>query len=241
MFGRKNRDRKKQIKLLKAGRKLITLLDGSSIISEQFRTIRTNITFAMPDCEVKTILVTSTIPGEGKSTTTANLGVVFAQEGKRVLIIDADLRKPTLHYAFGLFNTVGLSNVLVRKRAFYESIQETSVTGLAILPSGPIPSNPAELLSSKTMDALLDELKNLYDIIIIDAPPVLPVTDAQVLANKCDGTLLVANAGVITKELIIKAKSILATSQANMIGVVLNNCKMPRDHKRYYGYYGAGH
>jgi protein-tyrosine kinase len=235
MLGKRNKEEKKK-NVLKAWRRLITVSDGKSLISEQFRTMRTNITFAAPDHEVRTILVTSSIPGEGKSTTAANLGVVFAQEDKRVLIIDADLRKPTLHYAFGIFNVIGLSSVLTRKNAFYDAIQETTVTGLNLLPSGPIPPNPAELLASKTMDALFEELKKLYDIIIVDAPPVLPVTDAQILSNKCDGTLLIANAGIVTKEVVIKAKSTLVGSQARIMGVVLNNYKIAKNRKRYYQY-----
>lgn len=235
MLGKRNKERKKK-NVPKAGRRLITVSDGKSLISEQFRTMRTNITFAAPDHDVQTILVTSSIPGEGKSTTAANLGVVFAQEEKRVLMIDADLRKPTLHYAFGVFNVIGLSSVLTRKNAFYDAIQETTVAGLNLLPSGPIPPNPAELLASKTMDALFEELKKLYDIIIVDAPPVLPVTDAQILSNKCDGTLLIANAGIVTKEVVIKAKSALVGSQARIMGVVLNNYKIAKNRKRYYQY-----
>lgn len=235
MLGKRNKERKKK-NVPKAGRRLITVSDGKSLISEQFRTMRTNITFAAPDHDVQTILVTSSIPGEGKSTTAANLGVVFAQEEKRVLMIDADLRKPTLHYAFGVFNVIGLSSVLTRKNAFYDAIQETTIAGLNLLPSGPIPPNPAELLASKTMDALFEELKKLYDIIIVDAPPVLPVTDAQILSNKCDGTLLIANAGIVTKEVVIKAKSALAGSQARIMGVVLNNYKIAKNRKRYYQY-----
>ncbi len=235
MLRKRNKERKKK-NVPKAGGRLITVSDGKSLISEQFRTMRTNITFAAPDHDVQTILVTSSIPGEGKSTTAANLGVVFAQEEKRVLMIDADLRKPTLHYAFGIFNVIGLSSVLTRKNAFYDAIQETTVAGLNLLPSGPIPPNPAELLASKTMDALFEELKKLYDIIIVDAPPVLPVTDAQILSNKCEGTLLIANAGIVTKEVVIKAKSALVGSQARIMGVVLNNYKIAKNRKRYYQY-----
>lgn len=235
MLRKRNKERKKK-NVPKAGGRLITVSDGKSLISEQFRTMRTNITFAAPDHDVQTILVTSSIPGEGKSTTAANLGVVFAQEEKRVLMIDADLRKPTLHYAFGIFNVIGLSSVLTRKNAFYDAIQETTVAGLNLLPSGPIPPNPAELLASKTMDALFEELKKLYDIIIVDAPPVLPVTDAQILSNKCEGTLLIANAGIVTKEVVIKAKSALIGSQARIMGVVLNNYKIAKNRKRYYQY-----
>ncbi|WP_431029557.1 CpsD/CapB family tyrosine-protein kinase [Lysinibacillus sp. LZ02] len=239
MFGLKNRRNKKKLKVAKMGRRLITISNRKSVISEQFRTIRTNVTFAIPDQEVKTILVTSSIPGEGKSTNAANLGVVFAQEGKRVLIVDADMRKPTLHYTFDIFNTIGLSTMLARKSVFYDTIQETPITGLFILPSGPIPPNPAELLSSKMMDAVLEEMKKTYDIIIFDAPPLLSVADGQILSHKCDGTLLIVNSGVVPKEAVLKAKATLITSQANIMGVVLNNYKMSRNRKQYYQYYGA--
>lgn len=232
MFRKKN---KKQ-KAWKMGDRLITISDGRSIITEQFRTMRTNISFALPDYGVKTILVTSSIPGEGKSTNAANLAVVFAQDGKHVLLIDADLRRPTMHQTFGIFNTIGLSSVLVRRSAFYEAIQETPISGLSILPSGPIPPNPAELLSSNAMTVLIEEIKKVYDIVIIDAPPVLPVSDAQILSNICDGTLLIANSGVVKKEEIIKARNTLTVSKGKIVGVVLNNFKMPRNSKYVYEY-----
>ena len=236
MFGLKNRKLEKKRKLAKMARKLVTVSDSKSIISEQFRTIRTNISFSMPDQELKTILVTSSTPGEGKSTIAANLGVVYAQEGKRVLIIDGDLRKPTLHQTFKRFNKAGLCGVLAKKVPFYEAIQETTIEGLNIMTSGPIPPNPAELLSSKALDILIQDVKKDYDIILFDAPPLLIVSDAQILSNKCDGTLLIANTGVVEKEIIVKAKAILASSQANVLGVVLNNYVFPR-HQQYDGYY----
>ena len=239
MLGLKSRKKEKRQQLSEMARKLVTVSDSKSIISEQFRTIRTNITFSMPEEELKTILVTSSTSGEGKSTTAANLGVVFAQEGKRVLIIDGDLRKPTLHQTFKTFNKVGLSNVLARKAAFYEAVQETFIVGLYVLTSGPIPPNPAELLSSKVLDILIQDAKRDYDIIIFDAPPLLIVSDAQILSNKCDGTLLIANSGVAEKEVVQKAKAILKASQAKILGVVLNNYVSPRN-KHYYDYYGYG-
>ncbi|MFF5993413.1 CpsD/CapB family tyrosine-protein kinase [Lysinibacillus sp. KU-BSD001] len=239
MLGLRKRAKKKANKLPTMARKLITVSDPKSILSEQFRTIRTNITFALPDQQLKTILITSSTAGEGKSTNASNIATVFAQEGKKVLIVDADMRKPTLHYIFGLFNTVGLSTVLARKSTLYDTIQETSIVGLSLLPSGPIPPNPTELLSSKTMDAILEEIKEVYDIIIFDAPPLLPVSDAQILSNKCDGTLLIVHSGVVEKDTVLKAKTILTTSQAKILGVVLNNYKMPRNRKNYYQYYGA--
>ena len=239
MFGLKNKRNKKKSKLAAMGRRLITVSDSRSIIAEQFRTIRTNIKFSVPDTDLKTILVTSSTPGEGKSTTAANLGVVFAQEGKKVLIVDADMRKPTLHHTFGIFNTVGLSTILSRQNEFNCAIQETPIVGLYVLTSGPIPPNPAELLSSKTFDAFIEDMKKSYDMIIFDAPPLLSVSDAQVLSHKCDGTLLIVHSGVAEKEDLLKAQSILTTSQAKVLGVVLNNYKMPKNRKYYYQYYGG--
>lgn len=236
MLGLKNKIQKKKSKLNKMGRKLITISDSKSIIAEQFRTIRTSIKFSIPDTDFKTILVTSSITGEGKSTNTANLGVVFAQEGKKVLIVDADMRKPTLHHTFGVFNTVGLSTILSKQDEFYYAIQETPLVGLHILPSGPIPPNPAELLSSRTFSTFLEQAKKVYDMIIFDAPPLLSVTDAQILSHQCDGTLLIVYSGVAEKEDVIKAQSILTSSNAKILGVVLNQYKIPKKRQFYYKY-----
>ena len=225
MFGLK-RNQNKKSKLKPMGRRLVTISESKSIFSEQFRTIRTNIKFTVPDAVLNTILVTSSIPGEGKSTTAANLGVVFAQEGKKVIIVDADMRKPTLHYTFGLPNRVGLSSILSKQGTIHEAIQETPIVGLKILPAGRIPPNPAELLSSISFDNFLEEMKINFDLIIFDAPPILTVSDAQILANKCDGTLFIIRSGVVEKEEALKAQKILSTSQARVLGAVLNNCKM---------------
>lgn len=214
-------------------RKLVTISETKSYIIEQFRTIRTNIKFSMPDKPLKTILITSSTPGEGKSTNAANLGVVFAQEDKRVLIIDADMRKPTLHHTFKTFNKVGLSNILARKSELHDAVQETFIVGLDVITSGPIPPNPAELLSSQGLDALLQHVKNDYDIIIIDSPPLLSVTDAQILANKCDGTILILSTGIVDKRAVKKAKTLLDASHTKILGVVLNNYKTP-SHYNYY-------
>ncbi|WP_342575349.1 CpsD/CapB family tyrosine-protein kinase [Solibacillus sp. FSL K6-1781] len=226
----------KNVDNTQVARKLVTISETKSYIIEQFRTIRTNIKFSMPGEPLKTILITSSTPGEGKSTNAANLGVVFAQEDKRVLIIDGDMRKPTLHHTFKTFNKVGLSNILARRSALHEAVQETFVVGLDVITSGPIPPNPAELLSSKGLDALLQQVKNDYDIIIIDSPPLLSVTDAQILANKCDGTILILNTGVVDKRAVKKAKALLAASHTKILGVVLNNYKTP-SHFNYYEEY----
>jgi capsular exopolysaccharide synthesis family protein len=218
-------------------RKLVTSANSKSVVSEQFRTLRTNINFSMPDKELQTILFTSASPGEGKSTVAANTAVVFAQEGKRVLLIDADMRKPTVHYTFHMTNTLGLSNLLTRQANLEEVIKTSDVENLQVITCGPIPPNPAELIGSRTMDKVMEEMKSRFDIIIFDAPPVLSVTDGQVLSNKCEGTVLVMSAGQTEKEGIVKAKEALVSSQANLIGAVLNNFKLEKDH--YYQYYGT--
>ena len=178
---------KKRKKIIQtAARKVVTSVNPKSIVSEQFRTIRTNINFSLPDGELNTLLVTSASPGDGKSTIAANIAVVFAQEGKRVLLVDADMRKPTVHYTFHMTNTLGLSNLLTRQAELHEVVRPSETEGLDIITCGPIPPNPAELLGSKTMDTVMEEMKDQYDIVIFDAPPVLSVTDAQILSNKCD-------------------------------------------------------
>ena len=219
-------------------RQLITVREPKSIVSEQFKTIRTNINFSMPDEDLRTIVITSTTPGEGKSTSSSNIAVVFAQSGKKVLLIDGDMRKPTVHYTFKLKNVRGLSNLLTRQYDVEEVVQNTEIDGLSVITSGPIPPNPAELLASQTMDRLIEGLLEQYDFIIFDAPPVLSVTDAQIMANKCDGTILVVQTAKTEKDNILKAKEVLVASKANMIGVILNRYVLEKDHY-YYQYYGT--
>lgn len=227
--------RRKKIKPL--ARKLVTSSNPQSIISEQFRTVRTNIKFSMPNRELKTLLFTSSSIGEGKSTIAANVAIAFAQEGKKVLLIDADLRKPTMHYTFLKTITPGLTNLLTSYWNLNQVVKESGINGLDLITSGPIPSNPAELLELTSMDMLITEVKEKYDLIIFDAPPVLSVSDAQVLASKCDGTILVVSSGSTEKVNVIKAKDVLQTSKANLIGTILNNYKIGKNHY-YYQYYG---
>ena len=228
----------KQTKSKTLARKLITVQSPKSVVSEQFKTIRTNINFSMPDQDIKSIIVTSSTPGEGKSTISSNSAVVFAQSGKKVLLVDADMRKPTAHHTFNILNAAGLSTVLTRQQTVDEVVHKTEIEGLHVITSGPIPPNPAELLGSKAMDQLITQLTEQYDLVIFDAPPVLSVTDAQILANKCDGTILVVNSGKAEKDGVIKAKEALVASQANILGVVLNNYVLEKDHY-YYQYYGS--
>jgi capsular exopolysaccharide synthesis family protein len=230
-----NRKAKKSVMEYK--RKLITALDPKSSISEQYRTIRTNIQFSAIDRDIRSIMVTSSGPGEGKSTTVANLAVAFAQQGKKVLLVDADLRKPTVHYTFNSTNTVGFTSVLTKQMDLIKAVRETEIENLAILTSGPIPPNPAEILGSKAMEKFFVEAYEAYDVLLFDTPPVVAVTDAQILANKCDGTILVVYSGKTEKEPVIKAKELLESAQGKLLGVVLNHKEIQGS--SYYYYYGS--
>lgn len=217
---------------------LITLIDPSSPISEQYRTIRTNIQFASSaDKQIKTIVVTSSGPGEGKSTTSANLAVVFAKSGQRVLLVDADMRKPTVYKTFSLNNASGLSTVLSTSTSVLEAAQKMVIDNLSVLTSGPKPPNPSELLGSARMNQVMEEAKNLYDVVIFDMPPVVAVTDAQIMASKADGTILVVRENVARKESLTKARDLLNMVQARIIGVVYNGAEHSKD-SGYYYYYG---
>lgn len=227
----------KKQKVTNSKRKLIVKNDPRSPVSEQYRTIRTNIQFSTVDSDIQTLMITSSGPGEGKSTTTANLATVFAQQGKRVLLVDADMRKPTVHYTFTLTNTFGLTTVLTKQMDLLDAATELDTSNLFVLPSGPIPPNPSELMGSRAMDEFLELAKREFDLVIFDTPPVLAVTDAQILANRCDGTILVVSSGTTEKENAVKAKELLTAAQSKILGVVLNNKK--QDTNQQYYYYGT--
>lgn len=215
-------------------RKLVARIKPNSLISEQYRTIRTTINFSLPGNEMKTLLFTSASKEEGKSTTSANMAIVFAESGKKVLLVDADMRKPTLHHTFHLNNHMGLSNLLIGKGELEQSVRDSGIQGLELLTSGQIPHNPAELLDSPMLDRLIEKMKERYDLIIFDSPPILSVSDSKIMANKCDGTVLVVNTGKTEKQSAIKARDSLTTSKAYIVGVVMNNYKLSKDH--YYSY-----
>ncbi|MFD1851244.1 CpsD/CapB family tyrosine-protein kinase [Oceanobacillus bengalensis] len=228
--------RKKQQAKASKMRHLITKLNPRSPISEQYRTIRTNLQFSSVDNEIRSFLVTSAGPSEGKSMTTANLAVVYAQQGKKVLLIDADLRKPTVHYTFKMDNMSGLSNVLVGDMTLMSAVEPTNVENLHIVSSGPIPPNPSELLGSRKFESMLKEAKEAYDIVIFDTPPVLAVTDAQILANIVDGSILVVRSKRTETEAAQKAIELLKAAKGKVLGTVLNG-REKKDHNYYY-YYG---
>lgn len=210
-------------------------MNPHSPIAEQYKTIRTNLQFSSVDDDLKSILLTSSGPSEGKSSTTANLAIVFAQQGKRVLLIDADMRKPTLHYTFRLDNRKGLSSVLVGEATLEEAVTPSEVPGLELLSCGPLPPNPSELLGSKSMEALHAEATSQYDLVIFDTPPVLAVTDAQILANMCDGAIMVVRSNQTEYEEAIKAKELLTVGKAKLLGAVLNDRVMKKGQYYYYG------
>lgn len=215
---------------------LIARSEPKSPISEQYRTIRTNIQFSSFEKETKTIMVTSPGPSEGKSTTAANLAIVFAQQGKKVLLVDADLRKPAVHYMFNIVNSIGLTNILANRMELSNVIFTTGDRYLHLLTSGPIPPNPSELLASSTMEELMKEMKEKYDVVIIDTPPLLNVSDAQIVANICEGSILVLSSGKTEIEHSIKAKELLSSANSSLLGVVLNNKKVKKSKlNRYYG------
>ena len=214
---------------------LISLMDPSSPIAEQYRTIRTNIQFASSaDRQVQSLVVTSSGPSEGKSLTSANLAVVFAQAGSKVLLVDADMRKPTIYKTFQLNNNSGLSTVLSTGASVAETAQKTPVENLSVLTNGPKPPNPSELLGSTKMDQIMTEMQGEYDIIIFDMPPVVTVTDAQIMASKADGSLLVVRENWTRKDALNQAKESLALVNARVLGVVYNGAEHNKDKAYYY-------
>lgn len=213
---------------------LITLTDKMSVTAEAYRTLRTNIQFSSYDKDLQVVTVTSSRPGEGKSTVSSNLAITFAENGSKVLLVDCDLRRPTIHKVFRLPNSKGMVNAVLSTDPLDKIIHKDIIPGLDIITSGIIPPNPSELLGSKKNQKLMEELKSQYDIIILDAPPLLAVTDAQVLTTMSDGTIIVAYHGVTHKDELVNAKSLLERVKGNVIGVVLN--AVPEDDSSYYYY-----
>ncbi|WP_294349309.1 CpsD/CapB family tyrosine-protein kinase [uncultured Clostridium sp.] len=208
-----------------------------SISAESYRTLRTNIQYSSFDKEIRTIVVTSSEPGEGKSTVVGNLALSFAQSYKSTIIIDCDLRKPSLHKKFRISNMVGLSDILIGRKSLVEAVNQYN-ENMHIITSGKIPPNPAEMLGSKAMERLIAELKEIYDVIILDSAPLQAVTDAQILSTKSDGTILVVRAEKTKRDSVASAKELLDKVNANVLGVVLNATENRRG--KYYYYYGHG-
>lgn len=206
-----------------------------SIVAEAYRTLRTNIQYSSFDEKYKVIVVTSSVPGEGKSTTAGNLALALAQGGNKVLLIDCDMRKPSLHKKFKISNIAGLSDLLINKYVM-EEVAFKFNDNLTVVTSGSIPPNPSEMLDSISMRNYIKEMREKFDYIVMDTPPIQAVTDAQILSAKADGTLLVVKAESTKKDAVINSINLIKKVNGTVIGTVLNGVDNKRN--KYYYYYG---
>jgi len=218
---------------------LITIAEPRSPVSESFRSVRTNLQFTSVDKPIRTLLITSPSPSDGKTTIAANLGVVIAQNGKRVALIDADLRRPNIHKVFDIPNRMGLSGLFVMPEVNLDgSLQKTITEGLYTLPAGDVPPNPAELLGSEKLSEILRLVSEKADMVIIDSPPIVAVTDSAVLAHRVDGVILVVKPGVTKMAAARQAFEQLNRVGANVVGVILNEVDFAQSRYHYYQYKG---
>lgn len=199
--------------------------------ADAYRRLRVTLQFSPRVENLSSLVITSPAPGDGKTTTAVNLAIAFAKAGNKVLLVDGDLRKPSIHRIMALPNTAGLSNLIIGEESLENSVQTCDVDNLDILPSGPIPPNPAEMLSSKKSRQLFSRFEQEYEIVIIDSPPVVTASDAAVLSTLAAGTLLVVRYGKIAKSLVMDVVNQLKNVKANLLGVVLN--KVPVKRKGY--------
>lgn len=214
---------------------IITLTDPTSPAAEAYRTLRINLEFASVDEPLLTLLVTSSGPGEGKSTALANLAVAMADGDRSIILVDADLRRPSQHELFGLPNEQGLSDMFRSESAFDDPpLQPVSNSTLKVLTSGPLPPIPSQLLAARKMDEVIARLVEQADVVLFDAPPVVAVTDASLLASKVDGVLLVVKAGNTRRDHVRAAKDRLEKVGARLVGAVLLNAPFDTSLERYY-------
>jgi exopolysaccharide transport family protein len=216
---------------------LVTVASPKSTASESYRGIRTSLLFSAADNAPRVILVTSAAPSEGKTITSGNLAVTMAQSGNRVLLLDCDMRRPKMHRLFAIPRDRGVSNILVGNCTIDEAIIHTTIPGIDIIPSGPVPPNPSEMLGSQRMTKLLADVRDRYDRIILDSPPITAVTDAVILSRRVDGVVLVIRAAETHREIIKNAIGLLQSANAHTLGAVLNGVEMGRDSYYYYQYY----
>lgn len=215
----------------------LSQLASNSQIAEAYRGLRSSVGFASIDHPLRRLVVTSASKGEGKSLTSVNLAQAMALDGKRVILLDADLRRPSLHRVLGLPNTPGLSELLTGARTIEECLQTTQVENLQVVCSGPVPPNPAELIGSLRFEEIVGELEEFCDIVILDTPPCIPVTDPLIMAARADGVVLVVNAGATRKNAVRHAMMLLERARARTIGVVFNNVQANKGGYYYYTYY----
>lgn len=220
---------------------IIAFKNPKSVSAESYRALRTNLEFSMASEYHKTILVTSSHVSEGKSSIVSNLATVFAMQDKKVVIVDADMRRGVQHKKFNISNKNGLSSFLAKMTKYDDLVKRTEIPNLFVCTAGPVPPNPAELLSTQTMKDLLETLKKSFDIVIIDGAPVLPVTDSVILSSVCDKVIIVAAYGETHKEELKAVKQSLTNAGANIAGVVLNKVDMRGAGYAKYGKYGKGY
>ena len=212
---------------------LITITDPRSPASEAYRTLRTNLSFYSLDHPLRSLVVTSPAKEEGKSTTIANLAVTLAQSGRKTVLVDCDLRRPSLHTIFGLNQEPGLTNMVLEDMD-KPPLQETDVENLWLLAAGKQPPNPADLLGSQKVDQIIAMLQETADILLFDAPPVIAVTDAVILGAKVDGVLLIIQAGKTRREHAERAKTTLETANVRIVGAALTNAPKDQSMGSYY-------
>ncbi len=215
--------------------KLVTLQDPTSSAAEAYRELRTNILFSALDKPIKTLIVTSPAPDEGKSVTIANLAVTMAQAGYTTILVDADLRRPSQHTLWEIPNQAGLTSMMLDATLDEPPLQGVNIENLAVLPSGPLPPNPADLFSTKRMDAVIQALSAKAEYVLFDAAPVLVVTDTAILASKLDALLLVIKAGASRRDHAQRAKELLERANIRVIGVALSNAPRDTSMNAYYG------
>ena len=216
--------------------RLVSHVDPRSVVAEAYRSLRTNIAFARAQSRVRTLVLTSPGPADGKSTTVANLAITFAQQGQRTLLIDGDLRRAVLDKTFSIPRTPGLTEVIIGVSALSDAVHETTVANLFVMGSGQLPPNPSELLGSERMREVLAEARESFDVVLFDSPPLLAVTDAAVLSTMVDGVILVVRVGATSREAVRRAATHLRTVHSRILGAVLNDIDSARG--GYYGGYG---
>jgi capsular exopolysaccharide synthesis family protein len=219
---------------------LVMVTEPKSPISESFRALRTNIQYVNYEQQLKTLMITSAGPGEGKTFVLVNLAVALSEAGHRIIVICSDMRRPAVHQFFHLSNLEGLSTVLVGKKSMRECLKSSGKRNLKVLPSGPLPPNPSELIGSKRMKEVLMAAKELADLVLIDTPPVLAVSDAAVLAPRTDGVMVIVNMEGSKRDEAKKARDLLLQVNSNLVGVVLNNMEEAKSYGYYYYYHDTG-
>jgi tyrosine-protein kinase Etk/Wzc len=220
-----------------AEKRLITHISPKSAVAEAYRTLRTNLQFARAGNSCQTLVVTSPFPGEGKSITSANVAITMAHMGSRTLLVSSDLRRPILHKLFQIDRSPGLTEILIGKSNLEKSIFPTNIKNLSLLSTGPLPPNPAELLGSREMLQLIEEMKTKFDVILFDSPPILAVTDAALLGGRMDGVILILKSETTDRRAAREAKKLLDTARVKCLGSILNNVPIERPYGRYSSRY----